>query len=218
MKPEAVFIDMDQVLTDFNAAALSLDSSLSGALAENAPQEQRERLYAAIEAAGIDFWANMAWTPEGQRLWDSLKAYNPVLLSSPGEFRYAEAGKQKWVSDNLPGTTLFLDTEKFRYAGRDRILIDDMRENIDAWIKAGGIGILHRDVNQTLKEFNAMVNTNTKLGKYIREEAKGIPGQPGYKPTLWYWITPDGRKLLVDQKVTANRIVDSLRMLASSLN
>lgn len=37
-------------------------------------------------------------------------------------------------------------------------------------------------------------------GRYIREKGKGTPGQPGYKPVLWYWLTPDGKKLLVDQK------------------
>jgi len=37
-------------------------------------------------------------------------------------------------------------------------------------------------------------------GKYIREPGRGTPGQPGYKPTLWYWITPEGKKKLVDQK------------------
>ena len=39
-----------------------------------------------------------------------------------------------------------------------------------------------------------------KGGKYVREEGKGTSGQPSYKPTLWYWITPGGKKKLVDQK------------------
>ena len=41
---------------------------------------------------------------------------------------------------------------------------------------------------------------NFRDGKYIREKGKGTPGKPGYKPTLWYWITPSGKKKLVDQK------------------
>ena len=36
--------------------------------------------------------------------------------------------------------------------------------------------------------------------KYIKEEGHGMPGQPGYKPTLWYMVTPGGKKMLVDQK------------------
>ena len=36
--------------------------------------------------------------------------------------------------------------------------------------------------------------------KYIKEKGHGTPGQPGYKPTLWYMITPGGKKVLVDQK------------------
>jgi len=37
-------------------------------------------------------------------------------------------------------------------------------------------------------------------GKYLREKGHGTPGQPGYKPPLWYMITPEGKKVLVDQK------------------
>lgn len=36
--------------------------------------------------------------------------------------------------------------------------------------------------------------------KYIREKEKGTPGKSNYKPSLWYWITPEGKKKLVDQK------------------
>ena len=48
----------------------------------------------------------------------------------------------------------------------------------------------------TLKDIGASMIE----GKYIREKGKGTPGQPGYKPTLWYMITPEGKKVLVDQK------------------
>ena len=37
-------------------------------------------------------------------------------------------------------------------------------------------------------------------GKYIREKGHGTPGQPGYKPPLWYMVTPEWKKVLVDQK------------------
>jgi hypothetical protein len=36
--------------------------------------------------------------------------------------------------------------------------------------------------------------------KYMREKGHGTPGQPGYKPPLWYMVTPEGKKVLVDQK------------------
>jgi hypothetical protein len=39
-----------------------------------------------------------------------------------------------------------------------------------------------------------------KDGRYMKEKGHGTPGQPNYKPTLWYWITPEGKKLKVDQK------------------
>jgi chromosome segregation ATPase len=43
-----------------------------------------------------------------------------------------------------------------------------------------------------------------KAAKYVREKGHGTPGQPGYKPTLWYMITPEGKKVLVDQWSNAN--------------
>lgn len=39
-----------------------------------------------------------------------------------------------------------------------------------------------------------------KTSTYIKEKGQGAPGKPGYKPALWYWITPSGKKKLVDQK------------------
>ena len=44
---------------------------------------------------------------------------------------------------------------------------------------------------------------NLRDSKYIRQEGKGKPGEKGYRPTLWYWITPRGKKKLVDQKTVA---------------
>jgi prefoldin subunit 5 len=39
-----------------------------------------------------------------------------------------------------------------------------------------------------------------KTSTYIKEKGQGTPGKPGYKPPLWYWITPSGKKKLIDQK------------------
>ena len=61
--------------------------------------------------------------------------------------------KQKWLQDHgikykqniVPGSGL-----KSKYAiGSDTILVDDTDYVIDAYIKKGGIGILHRDLGNT---------------------------------------------------------------------
>ena len=47
--------------------------------------------------------------------------------------------------------------EKAKFAGKNHILIDDLEKNITAWEAAGGIGILHKNANDTI---------NTLIDKY----------------------------------------------------
>ena len=116
-------------------------------------------MYDAIEKAGVNFWAEMEWLPEGKKLWDLVKDLNPVLLSSPGKFRFAPGGKQEWVQKNLPGISLFLDEDKYQYAEsvNTTILIDDNKENISNWKEAGGIGILHENYAKTKTELQRVL-------------------------------------------------------------
>jgi hypothetical protein len=125
-----IFLDMDGVLTDFDQAVKNIGHETG--LSETATEEQKTNMYAAINTAGLSFWTLMPWTPDGQTLWNILKPYHPTLLSSPGQFIYAKAGKIQWVTENIPGTTLLLSTEKWRYANWETILIDDDINNIEA--------------------------------------------------------------------------------------
>lgn len=47
-------------------------------------------------------------------------------------------------------------------------------------------------------------------GKYVHEKGRGKPGDKDYKPPLAYWITPGGKKMLVDQKSAAESFSDKL--------
>ena len=138
-----IYVDMDDVLTAFSAAVNQLGHAAG--LPYDAPYEAKKAMYEAIDEAGVAFWAGMPWTPGGKQVWNIVKKYcaDPVLLSSPGFMRFAPAGKNLWVKFNLPGVPLFLSVSKYEYAERDAILIDDMKDNIGAWKKADGLGILY---------------------------------------------------------------------------
>ena len=154
-----VYIDMDNVLTDFDKAVKKLGPKAAKGLSEDASEEEKQVMYDAIEEAGSKFWSEMEWMPEGKELWAVVKKYNPVLLSSPGLFKWAPAGKENWVNKNLPGVSLFLDENKHYYAEMDAILIDDMLKNIYPWRDAGGIGILYEnDAQATKKEIEDIFN------------------------------------------------------------
>ena len=100
----------------------------------------------------------MDWMSDGKQLWDYIKNYKPTLLSSPSRADHSRMGKRIWRKRNLPSTKLVLAQaiKKQNYATPDSILIDDRESNIDQWIKAGGIGILHTDTASTIKKLKEL--------------------------------------------------------------
>jgi len=167
-----IFLDMDDTITAFSESVKELGAG-SG-LPDDASDEDRQRMYKAIDEAGVEFWAKMPWAKEGKALWKFLKPYHPVLLSSPGKFRDAEPGKQNWVNRELPGVTLICDPEKFRYAERGSILIDDMQSNIEAWKEAGGTGILHTSVSDTKEKFKDLLKKPVIKMRTLAEEIRDL--------------------------------------------
>ena len=112
-----------------------------------------------INKQGEKFWVNLEWMKDGKRLWSYIEEYYPVLLSSPSRNGYgSRKGKNSWVNRELPGVPLLLEysSQKKKYAGPNCILIDDRDRNIEQWVSAGGIGILHKDFNTTILELEKL--------------------------------------------------------------
>ena len=144
-----MYVDLDSTLTDFRKAVTDLGEAAG--LEENAPTNVKQKMYDAIEKAGVSFWADMDWMPEGKKLWNLVKRFNPTILSSPGKFQFAPEGKRTWVIKNIPGTSLFLSDSKSEYVDPYElsILIDDNKDNVGGWEEAGGEAILHTTLDQT---------------------------------------------------------------------
>lgn len=150
-----VFVDLDGCLTDFDKAVRKLGPEAAKGLEVDAPETAKQVMYDAIEKAGEPFWSQMEWKPDGKELWEIVRKFNPVLLSSPGRFTGAPSGKLLWVKNNIPGTTLFLSDNKSEYIDpyEQSVLIDDMKKNIGAWEEVGGEGILHTSTPETERKF-----------------------------------------------------------------
>jgi hypothetical protein len=99
----------------------------------------------------------MDWMPDGKELWDYIKDKQPTLLSAPSRENESRLGKRLWAKNNIPGTKLILASasKKQNYSGRDKILIDDRPDNIEQWRSKGGIGILHTNTQDTIKQLQA---------------------------------------------------------------
>lgn len=144
---------MDGVLVDFMSRVRAVDPTINEGVKD-------EILWPIVNAIP-NFWENLKWLPDGQQLWDHIKGMDPVILSAPSrnDLR-SPSGKLAWIHQHLGFDTHWVFTrasKKMLLARPDAVLIDDFDKNIKAWRKAGGIGILHKNTEDTLKQLNQVM-------------------------------------------------------------
>jgi len=109
--------------------------------------------------------------PDAHQLWRFIGTYNPNILTAiprsgrgPVSERAAD-DKKKWVkkhfnvSENRVYAVKRVDKSRFAKDGRDgrpNLLIDDHSKNIDAFKKAGGLGIIHTSARNTIMELKKL--------------------------------------------------------------
>lgn len=150
-----IYCDMDGVLCDFDKRFEQFGGT--------SPQEYEskygtKKFWELINKIGSQFWEKIPWMPEGKKLWNYIKKYNPILLSSPSSHPSSRYGKRLWAQENTSGTKLILASRenKQEYSGKNKILIDDRADNINEWNTKGGIGILFTSTNQTINELKEL--------------------------------------------------------------
>lgn len=135
-----LYVDLDGVLVDFVQGYVDFTGK---------KPEEIDPFWQPIKD-NVSFWSNLNWMPDGKRLWDFIKDYNPIILSSPLKDTASKKGKEKWVRRNLGKIPLILETNKYHYASPENILVDDMLKNITKWQHNSGIGILHKNAVDTI--------------------------------------------------------------------
>jgi hypothetical protein len=156
-KEYTIYSDMDGVLVDFDERFKRFSGGISPKDYED--KYGKDKFWDLIDKeTGVRFWVGMPWMSDGKQLWDYIKTYNPTLLSSPSRSNSSRMGKRIWRKRNLPSTKLVLAqaSKKQNYANPDSILIDDRASNVDQWIKAGGIGILHTNTASTINKLKEL--------------------------------------------------------------
>ncbi len=146
-----IYCDMDGVLVDFNKGYYELTGvDLEGRHLNDT------NFWDPINEAGYDFWINLKWMSDGRKLWSHIEKFNPELLSAPSRQPDSRIAKHDWVKRELPGVHLILRSAKNKkeFASPTSILIDDREDNINDWIGAGGIGILHKNAKDTIGQLH----------------------------------------------------------------
>jgi len=151
-----IFCDLDGVLCNFDKQFESISGGIT-------PKDYEleygiEAFWKIITDEGSEFWSTMEWMPEGKRLWNYIKPYNPILLSAPSRDESSKIGKELWRDKNIPGVKLVLASrqDKKTYADPTHILIDDRKDNITSWIEAGGVGIVYVSTSQTIEKLKSL--------------------------------------------------------------
>ncbi len=161
-----IYCDLDGVLCDFKK---QLDDTwLDKFNKENGTKIKTgwefEEIYGSKEfwenigKVGLKFWSEMPWTKDGKKLWNFIKDKNTEILSTPSKDKISRDGKKIWCKRELGDTNLILSYNKASNANPKSILIDDLKKNIEKWNKAGGIGILHKNTEDTLKKLKDILS------------------------------------------------------------
>ncbi len=151
-----LYCDMDGVLVNFEQGYNDLTQ-------EKAPgfnsTYDKPKFWSAINKAGAKFWANLPWMPGTEdTLWKHIKKFNPTLLTAPSLDPSSKLGKQEWVDKHIPGTPIIFKQAKDKkdLAKPNAILIDDREDNIKSWVDAGGIGIHHKSIEDTIEKLKEL--------------------------------------------------------------
>lgn len=156
-----IYLDMDGVLCSFNGRYEELFNE--------SPKSSRDRKNFSPNWSTFIQGGNFAtldWNPGGQELLEFVKTIKDVpieILSSSGGLKYhAEVTMQKttWLCERgipykaniVPGSKL-----KAEYADPSIVLVDDTDYVIDGFVNAGGIGILHKDVSETIQTLKKLL-------------------------------------------------------------
>ena len=109
---------------------------------------------------------SLEWFPGGKELLDFIQNETDweveILSSSGGEKFHTEVAAQKvmWLCDKgIPYKANIVPGRKHKtaYATPETILIDDTEDIIVNFNAAGGLGILHKDINETLAKLRTLL-------------------------------------------------------------
>jgi hypothetical protein len=156
-----IYVDMDGVIADFFK---ELASHHGVDHWKDIPDKEES----IRQLQGTDFFGRLPKFKTSDELIEFVDEVTDgkwCILSSPlrGDYDNSSFWKQEWLAKHgyKPKEAIFTG-RKEKYAvkadGTPNILIDDRHQNIDRWIKAGGIGIRYQANEHTLDGLKEMIN------------------------------------------------------------
>lgn len=156
-----LYLDMDGVVADFDAYAHTV-------LGHKSDDGRWHKDKWARLRDNPRMYRDLPETPEATRLVDFCRSfadrhgYDLLFLTAVpknNDIHWAFYDKVIWAQTRYPDIPVMFGPyshDKQVHCTPGDILIDDRTSNIEQWIAAGGIGILHRDIRSTLEQLSAI--------------------------------------------------------------
>jgi len=121
-------------------------------------QEGIRKIYSDINdvLAGTDV-PDVEWTDDGKKMWRYL-----MTVRKPVELLSSTTNKERkadWIKSTfkLPPPVIFRRShDKHEFSEPGAVLIDNKPETIESWEEKGGIGILHKNADDTIKQLQKL--------------------------------------------------------------
>lgn len=165
MKVAALYLDMDGVLADFDAALRNRGVVDDQPLFHHKPKDEWTDAQLALDAKvracmeSEDFWPSIPVMADARELWQFASTFNLyVLTATPRETEHRariEKQKRAWIQKHFgpfPDCRIIVceRSAKKEYAMAGRVLVDDLMPNCKEWTVAGGVAVQHRSTRETI--------------------------------------------------------------------
>lgn len=154
-----LYVDLDGVMADLDRFV----EQLTGQHLSNDDEKDAEiwDVLNARKEEGLPTFSVLHKMKDADTLWSYIQQYEPNILTATGrDFEYGKREKTKWVERNLTGYNEIIVVQRSRdkaaYAAPRHILIDDRMQSIGPWRRAGGIGILHKNAEDTCNQLKLL--------------------------------------------------------------
>ena len=167
-KIRQIFLDQDGVLADF-------ESGLTKALGYKVDLKDKKDVYDAEKRklTAQRLFRNLDPLPDAWKLVDYCmnSGIHTEILTAAGTVNRTLVIRDKidWIRRYISPYWIIIPTfkgsQKAAFAHKKAVLIDDRQRNIDTWVEAGGIGILHKTADETIEQLDYLINTDHGHGE-----------------------------------------------------
>ena len=162
-KIRQIFLDMDGVLADFESKI----TEMLGKKVWNDDAGHNVYDLHKRELTSKHMFRKMDPLPDAWKLvdWCLNSGIHTEILTAAGTVNreLVVRDKVEWIREHInPHWTIiptFKGSQKAAFAHKKAVLIDDREKNIDCWVKAGGIGIIHTTADETIKQLDEILNS-----------------------------------------------------------